>query len=174
MSIEPTQEDIDLLMSPDEVMEIEGSKTNPIPSTSGSFDRKKSRRMLLDVHPDADITTIEACLSLSLLQQAKKVPAPNADTDVLKQINDLLSEDAAPPTQPDEVSGVTRMTEKFKFPRIVFTPEAQVKQDRQNSVWKRLDTPTDIHRRVVVFKDANWPMKFRDLRQQIEAKRKVT
>ena len=35
-----TQEDIDLLMSPDQVMEIEGSKTNPIPSADVSFDRK--------------------------------------------------------------------------------------------------------------------------------------
>ena len=136
-----TQEDIDLLMSQDEVMEIEGSKTDPIPSTSVSFDREKSRRMLLDVHPDADVTTIEACLSLSLLQQAKKVTLPNADTDVIKQINDLLSEDAAPPTQPDEVSEVPRPTEVSKLPkivypipRIVFTPEVQIVQDHQNSI----------------------------------------
>ena len=42
-------------MSPDEVMEIEGSKTDPIPSTS--FDCEKARKMLLDVHPDDDIMT---------------------------------------------------------------------------------------------------------------------
>ena len=111
--------------------------------------------MLLDVHPDADVTTIEACLSLSLIQQAKKNSAPNADIDVRKQINDLLSEDAAPPTQPDEVSEVTRPTETFKIPRIVFTPEAQVKQDRRSSVWKCVDIPTDIHRHIVVSDDKN-------------------
>ena len=44
-----TQEYINLLMSPDEVMEIEGSKTDQIPSTSKTFDRENSRQMLLDV-----------------------------------------------------------------------------------------------------------------------------
>ena len=112
--------------------------------------------MLLDVHPDADVTTIEACLSLSLLKHAKKIPLPNADTNVIQQINDLPSEDAAPPTQLDEVSEVPRPTEMFKFPRIVFTPEVQIVQDRRSSVWKRLDTPTDVHRCIVVSEN-NWP-----------------
>ena len=73
---------------------------------------------------DADVTTIEACLSLSLLQQAKM---QKAATDVIQQINDLLSEDAAPPTQPEAVSEVTRLTETFKFQELTSLPRLKLR-----------------------------------------------
>ena len=75
MSIEPTQDDIDLLINPNEIMEIKGSKTDPI--SPAPFDRQKAPGMLLGVHPDADVTTIEACLSLSLYHQVTKVSLPD-------------------------------------------------------------------------------------------------
>ena len=122
MSLEPTQEDIELLMSPNKVMEIEVSTSDPISPVP--FDRKKAKQMLLDIHPDADVTTIEACLSLSLHRHVTKIPLPKTVSDIIQQIDDLLNEDAAPPTQP----------EVFKTPKIVCTPEAQAIQDRCNSV----------------------------------------
>ena len=137
--------------------------------------------MIQNIYPDADVTTVEACLSLSVYRQITKVPLPKSDDDVVQQINDLLNEDAASTKQPEDPLDAHSMDvgdtveieqETFKVPRIVCSPEVQVIHDRRKSIWMRLDTPTDIHRRVIVSEEEDWPSKYHDLRQKIEEKRK--
>ena len=180
-----SQEDIDLLMSQSEIREIEDSSLDPVaPTKSSVFDQEKAKQMIPNIYPDADVTTVEACLSLSLYHQVMKTPLPKSDDEIVQQINDLLNEDAAPTPQPEIPSDARPMeieveaevdteSEQSKIPRIVFTPEVQVIQDRKNSVWMRLDTPTDVHRLIIVTEDEDWPTTFSDLRQQIESKRKA-
>lgn len=130
--------------------------------------------MILDMHPGADVTTIEACLSLFVYRQVMRVILPKTDSDIVQQIDDLLNEDAAPTTQQEIPADIHLLeTEVFKIPKIVCMPEVQIVQDRNTSVWKPLDTPTDVHRRIVVTEEEDWPTTFRDLRQKIESKRKA-
>ena len=150
-----SQEDIDLLMSPSEVQEIESSSPDPVvPTGSSAFNREKAKQMIQNIYPDADVTTVEACLSLSVYRQITKVPLPKSDDDVVQQINDLLNEDAASTKQPEDPLDAHSMEvveqETFKTPRIVCSPEVQVIHDRRKSIWMRLDTPTDVHRRLCV------------------------
>ena len=130
--------------------------------------------MILDMHPGADVTTIEACLSLFVYRQVMRVILPKTDSDIVQQIDDLLNEDAATTTQQEIPADIHLLeTEVFKIPKIVCMPEVQIVQDRNSSVWKPLDTPTDVHRRIVVTEEEDWPTTFRDLRQKIESKQKA-
>ena len=90
-------------MSPSEVQEIESSSPDPVETTrSSAFNREKAKQMIQNIYPDADVTTVEACLSLSVYRQITKVPLPKSDDDVVQQINDLLNEDAASTKQPED------------------------------------------------------------------------
>ena len=84
-------------MSPNEILEIEGPKSDPV--SPAPFDREKAKQMILNMHPDADIMTMEACQSLSVYRQVTKVPLPNVDSDIVQKIDDLLNEYEAPSTQ---------------------------------------------------------------------------
>ena len=153
-------------MNPSEVPEIESSSPDPVaPTGSSAFNREKAKQMIRNIYPDADVTTVEACLSLSVYRQITKVPLPKSDDDVVQQINDLLNEDAASTSEPEDPLDVRSMDveetveaeqETFKIPRIVCSPEVQVIHDRRKSIWMHLDTPTDIHRRVVVTEEEDW------------------
>ena len=119
-------------MSPSEVQEIESSSPDPVVTTGSSvFNREKAKQMIQNIYPDADVTTVEACLSLSVYRQITKVPLPKSDDDVVQQINDLLNEDAASTKQPEDPLDAHSMEvveqETFKTPRIVCSPEAKEK-----------------------------------------------